>query len=97
LYEDKSVCKLSSVSVSTLLVELVSLVSLAFVSLFPLVSLVALSWLGDRVDIGLGVAAGVGVRLLHLSLFTRSSMLILLSCSAVILVVSRFFALLACG
>ena len=84
-------CKLSSVSVSTLLVELVSLVSLAFVSLVPL------SWLGDRVDIGLGVAAGVGVRLLHLSLFTRSSMLILLSCSAVILVVSRFFALLACG
>ena len=46
-------CKLSSVSISTLLVELVSLVSLAFVSLFPLVSLVALSWLGDRVDIGL--------------------------------------------
>ena len=51
------------------------------ISLIPLVSLVALASLGDRVDFGLGVAAGVGVRLLHLSLFTRSSMLILVSCS----------------
>ena len=73
-------CKLSGVSVLTLLVGLVSLVSLAFVSLIPLVSLVALAWLGDRVDFGLGVAAGVGVHLLHLSFFTRSSMLILMSC-----------------
>ena len=38
-------------------------------------------WLGDRVDFDLGVAAGVGVRLLHLSLLTSSSMLILVSCS----------------
>ena len=69
------------VSAPTPLVELVSLVSLAFVSLIPLISLVALASLGDRVDFSLGVAACVGVRLLHLSLFTRSSMLILVSCS----------------
>ena len=45
------------------------------------VSLVALASLGDRVGFGLGVPAGVGVRLLHLPLFTRSLMLILVSCS----------------
>ena len=76
---DESVGK--RVSVPTQLVELVSLVSLAFVSLIPLGSLVAPAGLGDRVDFDLGVAAGVGVRLVHLSLFTWSSMLILVSCS----------------
>ena len=42
---------------------------------------VSLASLGDRVGFRLGVPAGVGVHLLHLPLFTSSSMLILVSCS----------------
>ena len=59
--------KLSDVSVSSLLVELVSLVFLGFASPIPLVSLVALASLGDCV----GFCLGVDFWWCHDSLFCR--------------------------
>ena len=47
----------AGVDVSTLFVELDSLIRLD--------SFVTLAWLGDHVDFGFGVAAGVGLPLLH--------------------------------
>ena len=88
----KSECK--RVCVPTLLVELVSLVSLASVSLIPLDSLVARSWLGDHVDFELGVAAGLGLRLLGLHLLPLLGVLLLLLEHSSILLISAKLSML---